>query len=140
LRLWESLVRLAKATDVEGRPAIQNPRIRDRILVLQGYVDAQMYSGYSQLRREMAGGSAGIHPLLNKLGATSIGLEIANLAEEIIAERGLLMPSNEGSGQRNPEQWLNQIFGSLALSIAGGTSNIQRNIIAERGLGLPREA
>jgi len=139
LRLWESLVRLAKATDLDGKPAIRDPRIRDRILVLQGYVDAQMYSGYYQLTCDIEGESAGIHPLLNKLGATAIGLEIANLAEEIIADRGLQMPSEEGSGQRNPEQWLNQIFGSLALSIAGGASNIQRNIIAERGLGLPRE-
>ena len=37
------------------------------------------------------------------------------------------------------ERWLNQIFGSLGMAIAGGTANIQRNVIAERGLNLPRD-
>jgi alkylation response protein AidB-like acyl-CoA dehydrogenase len=139
LRLLESLVRLAGTTKVGGRWAIEDPVIRDRILTVEGYVQAQMYSGYYQLTRDVAGEAAGIHPLLNKLGATTVGLEIAAIAADIIGDRGLAMPTNEGSGQRNPEQWLNQIFGSLGLSIAGGASNIQRNVIAERGLGLPRE-
>jgi hypothetical protein len=41
---------------------------------------------------------------------------------------------------RAQSKWVNQIMGSLAMAIAGGTSNIQRGVIAERGLGLPRDA
>mgnify|MGYP002143652830 CR=1 FL=1 len=42
-------------------------------------------------------------------------------------------------GPRGSNKWLDQIMGSLGNSIAGGASNIQRNIIGERGLGLPRD-
>jgi alkylation response protein AidB-like acyl-CoA dehydrogenase len=139
LRLLESLRRLAMSTELNGKPALDDAGVRDRLIAAEGYVQAQMYSGYYQLTRDLNGESAGIQPLLNKLGATSVGLEIANIASDIIGDQALRLPSDAGSAQRNPEQWLNQIFGSLALSIAGGASNIQRNIIAERGLGLPRD-
>jgi alkylation response protein AidB-like acyl-CoA dehydrogenase len=36
-------------------------------------------------------------------------------------------------------KWIERFMISLSMSIAGGTSNIQRNIIAERSLGLPRD-
>jgi hypothetical protein len=38
-----------------------------------------------------------------------------------------------------PGVWVSQYMFSIALSIAGGTSNVQRNIIGERILGLPRD-
>jgi hypothetical protein len=48
------------------------------------------------------------------------------------------MPPEKGPA--GLERWIKQVMGSLGMSIAGGASNIQRNIIAERGLDLPREA
>ena len=43
------------------------------------------------------------------------------------------------SQRRTPGGWTAQYMFALANSIAGGASNIQRNIIGERGLGLPRD-
>ncbi len=61
------------------------------------------------------------------------------LAQELIGDNGLIEPAPAGTRGRGPEKWLDQIMGSLGNSIAGGASNIQRNIIGERGLGLPRD-
>jgi len=44
-----------------------------------------------------------------------------------------------GSRVRTPGGWVAQYMFAIANSIAGGASNIQRNIIGERGLGLPRD-
>ena len=66
---------------------------------------------------------------------------MALLAQELIGEHGLIEPGarSGASSRRGPNKWLDQIMGSLGNSIAGGASNIQRNIIGERGLGLPRD-
>ena len=57
----------------------------------------------------------------------------------VLQAGSLIEPASAGTRGRGPERWLDQIMGSLGKSIAGGASNIQRNIIAERGLGLPRD-
>jgi alkylation response protein AidB-like acyl-CoA dehydrogenase len=58
----------------------------------------------------------------------------------LIGDDSLLLAEGRDSGKSlGNERWVNQILGSLAATMGGGTSNIQRNIIAERGLGLPRD-
>jgi alkylation response protein AidB-like acyl-CoA dehydrogenase len=133
--LLASLVKLAKRQTRDGAPAIQDPAIRDRLAQLLGFAEAQRFSSYTQATRESKGHPAGLLQLMNKLAMSEFARDVAMLAVEILESDALLTPSE---GRRGDERWTLQYMNSLATAIAGGSSNIQRNIIAERGLGLPR--
>jgi alkylation response protein AidB-like acyl-CoA dehydrogenase len=137
------LVHLAKTTKRGGRPVIEDSEIRQRLATLEGYVRSHEYSGYRQLTLNSRGENPGILQLLNKLASTNIGNEAAKLALDILGEDGLLDPTageemivQPTAGSRS---WINQYMYSLGIAVAGGTANVQRNVIGERGLGLPRD-
>jgi alkylation response protein AidB-like acyl-CoA dehydrogenase len=139
-QLLMSLIRLAARTDVRGRPATEDPEIRRRLAEVQGMVEAHRYSGYVQLTRALRDEDAGVLPLLNKLSNTNIAARVSAIALDLLGDASLLPHTGAGDGaQVGSERWMFQFFGSLGAAIAGGSSNIQRNIIAERGLGLPRD-
>ncbi len=136
---FAKLVELAKEV---GR--IGDPVIRQQLTKIEGFVMAHRYSSYRLFSCAAAGEDPGPIQLMMKLALTEAGHEIALLAQELIGDFGLIEPAEAGgrgprSVRRGPEKWLDQIMGSLGNSIAGGASNIQRNIIGERGLGLPRD-
>lgn len=138
--LYDKLVDLARNTTLNGRPASEDAQIRERLLVLEGYVASHVYSSYRQFSMTAHGQSSGIVSSMNKLISTQIGHEVSKLARDLMGDALLLAPPAEGTRGAGPEKWNNQFFGSLGVAIAGGASNIQRNIIAERGLGLPRDS
>ena len=136
---FAKLVELAQQVTRNGRPAIQDPEIRQLLTRIEGWVMAHRYSSFSLFSLSAAQEQPGILQLMMKLLLTETGHEIALAAQELIGDDALIEPAAAASGRRGPEKWLDQIMGSLGNSIAGGTTNIQRNIIAERGLGLPRD-
>ena len=77
-----------------------------------------------------------------KLISTNIGHDVAKLSVDLIGDDGLMMPGAPSMGMmpQSNAGWIGQYMYSLGIAVAGGTANIQRNVIAERGLGLPRDA
>jgi alkylation response protein AidB-like acyl-CoA dehydrogenase len=138
--LFRSLLRLARKAQIDGRPAVLDGQVREALATIHGYVETQRCSSYVQLTRELRGHDSGILPMLNKINDTHIGQEVAKLAQRLLGTESALAPRGQPAGTTSGnEKWTNQFMGSLGMAIAGGTSNIQRNIIAERGLGLPRD-
>ena len=110
---------------------------------LEGYILAHEYSGYRQLTCAARGENPGPVSLMNKLVSTNIQNKVAALALDLVGDAALVAPG-AGTGMyrglREASGWVTQYMYSLGIAIAGGTANIQRNVIAERGYGLPRDA
>jgi alkylation response protein AidB-like acyl-CoA dehydrogenase len=140
--MFAGLVHLAKTAQRGGRPAIEDPGIRQRLATLEGYVRSHEYSGYRQLSRRARGKDVGRVGTMNKLVNTNIGCEVAKIAVDLLGDEALLDPLAQPSqtgGLGPARSWLSQYMYSLGIAIAGGTANIQRNVIGERALGLPRD-
>jgi alkylation response protein AidB-like acyl-CoA dehydrogenase len=136
------LVKLAQEATVNGRPALEDHSVRQRLAELQGHVRAHQYSGYRQLTQDAAGGDAGIINMMMKLLSTEIGHDAARLALDLIGDDAMLSAGDPtlGLSPKGSQGWISRYMYTLGIAVAGGTANIQRNVIAERGLGLPRDA
>jgi alkylation response protein AidB-like acyl-CoA dehydrogenase len=140
LQQFDRLLALARTRRRGDGPALADPVVRERLAQIEGYVMAHKFSTFRQLSMTAADQDPGRITTMNKLIGTDIGHRIAALAQDLIEDDSLLLPDHGDGREVGDERWMNQFFGSLGVAIAGGTSNIQRNIIAERALGLPRDA
>jgi alkylation response protein AidB-like acyl-CoA dehydrogenase len=132
-----SLVRLMQRESSNGVRAMDSPVLRDRLLALQSRVLAMKYHAMRMLSARLAGRSPGVAGLVTKLAGCELAHQIQALGVDAMGELGTLY---EGSAhEREGGRWQRQYMFTLGLVIGGGTAQIQKNIIAERGLGLPRE-
>ena len=131
------LARLMNRETVHGVPAMASPVYRDRLMRLQARALAMKHHGMRILTCSLKGESPGVAGLIVKLQNCQLSFDMAALAIDVMGELGVLYDHTKYERERG--FWQAHSFFSLGLIIGGGTAQIQKNIIAERGLGLPRE-
>jgi alkylation response protein AidB-like acyl-CoA dehydrogenase len=132
----ESLSALARGLSVDGRAALDSDRVRDRLGQFSAEVDALSALTYANITRLTQGHERMHDAPMAKLMFSELNLAIAAFAVELAGEAGVLVdgdPDVLDSGR-----WQDEWLYARAFTIAGGSSEIMRNLIAERGLGLPR--
>ncbi len=132
------LVELMKTETIDGVRVFDKPEFRDRLMRLQGRVLANRFNDLRNLSNRLKGRTDGaLAQMIVKLQGTELRHEIEGLAIDVMGETGLAYGSNPYL--RDKGSWQFQYMFYLGLIIGGGTSQIQKNIISERGLGMPRE-
>ncbi|WP_253865066.1 acyl-CoA dehydrogenase family protein [Prauserella halophila] len=124
------------------RPELRTPELRDRLVKLWAEAEAFRLAG-SRLRQQLAVGQPGPEGSGMKLAFATVAQELAALELEILGEDALRY---DDWSMRRPElvDFTGREAGyrylrSKGNSIEGGTSEVLRNIISERVLGLPAE-
>ena len=132
------VIKLMNSESVNGERVIDNPVFRDRLMKIQGRVLAMKCNDMRLLSARInKGQDAKLAGMIVKLLGTELRHELESLAIDVMGEIGIAYGDNpylRGNGS-----WQYQYMYFLGLIIGGGTSQIQKNIISERGLGMPRE-
>ncbi len=142
---FDDLVGLARERKRGGRPAIENPGIRQRLAEIEGYVRANETSNMLQLTAANRGEMLkAMRPMMmNKVFSTDTTQRIMKCAYDLLGGDGVLAPRQEEldtwGRTTTSTGWVLQYIFSMGPAIAGGATNIQLNIIGERGYGLPRD-
>jgi alkylation response protein AidB-like acyl-CoA dehydrogenase len=135
-RTFDGVLMLARAVELRGRPAIEAPEIRAKMVEIETRLLAAEYHGLRLLTMQSKGRDAGVSAMITKLNTSRMMYDMTLAGMDVLADRGALANGEPAAPAMG--MFVHAFMWAFGMLIGGGTANIQRNIIAERGLGLPR--
>ena len=133
-----SLIDMMKKETINGKKLIDIPVYRDKLMGLQAKVMAFQSNSLRVLSAKVnSGQDVKMAGMIQKYYGTELRHELEGFAVDVMGEIGTLYEDSPHLRDKGSWQFLYMYY--LGLIIGGGTSQIQKNIIAERGLGMPRE-
>ena len=133
-----SLINIMKKETINGKKLIDIPVYRDKLMTLQAKVMAFQSNSLRVLSAKLnPGQDVKMAGMIQKYYGTELRHELEGFAVDVMGEIGTLYESSPHLRDKGSWQFLYMYY--LGLIIGGGTSQIQKNIISERGLGMPRE-
>ena len=133
-----ALIERMKNETINGQKVIDNPVYRDKLMKIQGKVIAFQSNSLRVLSAKLnKNQDVKIAGMIQKYVGTELRHELEGFAIDIMGELGTLYQNSPNL--RDGGSWQIAYMYFLGLIIGGGTSQIQKNIISERGLGMPKE-
>jgi alkylation response protein AidB-like acyl-CoA dehydrogenase len=136
-RRLEIVAKLARETVVDGRRRIDDPLVREKLARFSAVVEALRQIGWRSIVGGLQGSPPGPETSIAKLLWSETDQAMADFGMELLGPYGVLQ-----AGSPHAVKGGNPALSYLimrAATIGGGTSEVQRNIIGERVLGLPRD-
>jgi len=136
-RALQQLVTAAKQLATDRLLLTAGTAVRQTLAQFYIELQAIKYTGLRQLTQQLQGDPPGPESSIGKLAASELHLQVAHCATALLGPYSQVTP---GSPQGiDGEDWSHYALSTRSFTIAGGTSEIMRNILGERVLGLPKE-
>ncbi len=135
-RTLEALVKYAKQAERYGKPLSKDPSVRRKLAQRFTETEVSRWLSYKVAWMQSQGKIPNAEASMSKMYGTELTQRVARTGMEILGMAGQV---SQGSKWSPLEGHIQQLYlSSVSATIAAGTSEIQRNIVAQRGLGLPR--
>ena len=136
-RVLQEMVGYAKTTTWKGKPLSGDPSVRSKLNQMAIDVEVARYLSYQVASLQDRGVPFSHQASVAKVYGTELSLRVYNVGLQVMGLHGQLRKNSKHApfNGRYSFEYLNS-WGSM---FGAGTSEIQRNIIATRGLGLPRD-
>lgn len=145
-RTFRRLLDTVRQLDAGDRPALEHPLVRQKIAEIYREIEVLRYAALRILSRLEKGERPGPESSVAKLHRSESAKRIQKLINEILGPYGLVAaygPSALGIAEDveygDAGSWAHALAASHSGTIAAGTSEVQKNILGERVLGLPKE-
>ena len=131
------IIDLMQQETINGEKLINNPVHLDRLIKLQARVLSMSFNSLRLLTASHKKLDAKMAKLIVKLNGCQLNHDLAGFAIDLLGELGTIYGKSNHDHGSGKWQW--KYMFDLGLIIGGGTAQIQKNIISEAGLGMPRE-
>ena len=135
-RQFAELLKLSRRLEVHGRPACEDPVVRQRLAQFAIECKAITYNMFRSFSKRLKGAPPGPEGSVNKLAGSELNVRLAMFATELLGPYAQL---TQGSAHTvDNGRWPKAALWYRLLTIGGGTSEIQKNILGDRVLKLPK--
>lgn len=135
-RQFSELLRVSKELEINGQPACEDPAVRQQLAQFAIECKAITYNMFRGFSKRLKGNPPGPEGSVNKLAGSELNMRLARFATELLGPYAQL---EQGSPYTiDYGRWPRAALWYRLLTIGGGTSEIQKNILGDRVLGLPK--